>query len=66
MNYTNNRWVSAAAQVASDLGHRVNGVVRSQRVLDAARTGVQDIARAAGPAAVNVSKAVRDEWTHRI
>ena len=65
MNSANNGWASVAAQFASDLGHRINGVVRSQRVHDAARTGFREIATAAGPAALNVTKAVRAEWIHR-
>jgi hypothetical protein len=57
-------WGSQAAKVASDVAHRVDGVVRSKDVHVAAKSAAQDLAKAAKPAAANLSKTIRDAWTN--
>jgi len=57
-------WGAQAARVASDVVHHVDDVVRSKDVHIAAKSAAQELAKAAKPAAANLSKTIRDAWTN--
>ena len=57
-------WGSQAAKAAADVAHRFDDVVRSKDVHVAAKSAAQELAKAAKPAAANLSKTIHDAWTN--